>query len=51
MSSPDKAGHLKKQGNSRLRDWKTRYCAVKGTAHSASVHTFFIVISITVISS
>ncbi|KAL5269003.1 hypothetical protein ACHWQZ_G002735 [Mnemiopsis leidyi] len=29
MNSPDKAGLLKKQGNSRLRDWKSRYCAVK----------------------
>ena len=38
MNSPDKAGLLKKQGNSRLRDWKSRYCAVKGEITSILVH-------------
>ena len=30
MNNPDKCGVLKKQGNSRIKDWKERYCAVKG---------------------
>eukprot|EP00116_Pleurobrachia_bachei_P000137 sb/3460399/ len=29
MHNPNKEGSLRKQGNSRIRDWKTRYCAVK----------------------